>query len=110
MHMYNYYKGSILQYLQQCEELETGQHDHCSKQYGINNSSTITSAPARFWLLEGVLQVEVKLVLQYCIHTFGLNELISNFELGYMESTKRPTPTPIKKSTTLHWSRWLVQM
>ncbi len=128
----NNYKGSILQfceddfvlrseeqYLQQCEELETGQHDHCSKQYGINIRSAFTQlkyynfcngsllTDVMHDVLEGVLQVEVKLILQYCIHLKRyfrlsfLNDLISNFELGYMESTKRPTP--IKKST-LHSS------
>ena len=67
------------QYLQQCEDLETSQYDYYSKEYGINIRSVFTQlkyynfcngsllADVMHDILEGVLQVEVKLVLHHCI-------------------------------------------
>ena len=52
-------------------------------------------------ILEGALQYEVKLLLQYCIREMqyfkvsDLNEAIEGLELGYME-TDRPTPITSK--------------
>ena len=53
-------------------------------------------------ILEGALQYETKLLLQYCIrekHYFSvsdLNEAIEGMELGYMESDQ---PAPITSQT-----------
>ena len=53
-------------------------------------------------ILEGALQYETKLLLQYCIrekHYFSvsdLNEVIEGMELGYMESDQ---PAPITSQT-----------
>ena len=52
-------------------------------------------------VLEGVLQYEVKLLLQYCIRekryfsVSELNEAIEGIELGYMK-TDRPAPITSK--------------
>lgn len=54
-------------------------------------------------ILEGVLQYETKLVLWHFVYgmryfkLFWLNRQIEHSELGFMESSNRPTP--IKKNT-----------
>lgn len=49
-------------------------------------------------VLEGALQYEMKLLLRHCIDdkkyfTYNhLQQIMVNFELGFMEYTNRPTP------------------
>ena len=51
-------------------------------------------------VLEGVLQYEAKLLLQYCVggkkffKLKDLNQLIEGLEMGYMEASSRPAPIP----------------
>lgn len=93
----------------QCSLVQADTTGTESKKYGINRNSILNDL-AYFHvcdgsllpdimhdILEGTLQYEVKLMLQILIHTdkyFTLDQLnswIENFELGYMESSNRPT-------------------
>ena len=93
-----------------------------SKKYGINRNSILNEL-AHFHvcdssllpdimhdILEGTLQYEVKFMLQIMIHKENyftldqLNSRIENMELGYMESSNRPTTisvTTINSDTIL---------
>ena len=98
------------QHLQHCAALD---NDESSKEYGVNTRSALmdlhyfdmcsgTLLPdVMHDILEGALQHEHKLLLQYCIreqHYFSLtdlNERLVGVELGYMESDR---PAPIETS------------
>jgi len=94
---------------QYCALLEEDSSGEVSKEYGINRDSILNEL-AYFHvcngslvpdvmhdILEGALQYEVKLMLQFMIDTekyFTLEELntrLEHMELGYMESKDRPT-------------------
>ena len=61
-------------------------------------------------VLEGALQREIKLVLQYCIvskkyfRLSYLTQLMESFEFGYMEVQNRPTPIQRKTLSSKDYS------
>lgn len=85
-----------------------------SKQYGINRNSILNDLAyfnvcngslipdIMHNVLEGALQYEIKLMLQFMVNSEGyitLDTFIShleNLELGYMESNNRPTTISTK--------------
>ena len=89
--------------------IESDTSGAASKEYGINRQSALNSlryfhvcdgsliADVMHDLLEGVLQYEVKLMLQYMINVenyFTLhmfNSKLENLELGRIDSNNRPT-------------------
>ena len=92
-----------------------------SKEYGINYRTSLMDLkyfdPCSGGLvpdvmhdvLEGVLQREVKLILQHCVNSmkyFRLTQLNGIMEFGYMEVTNRPTPIQRK---TLHSTDYSLQ-
>ena len=81
----------------------------CSRLYGVNRLSILDQAPyfdlckcmphdIMHVILEGILPLHCKLLLGHCIfqeHYFTLkklNQLISDFEYGYGETTNIPRP------------------
>ena len=104
---------------QHCALLEDDDTGEISKQYGINRNSILNELSyfhvcngslvpdVMHDILEGALQYEVKLMLQFMVDTeryFTLNELntrLEHAELGYMECKDRPTAIT---ATTLHSS------
>lgn len=100
----------------QCEKLSTLKtsdpvlHQKKSKKYGINNESILSTLQyfdvcsgslipdVMHDVLEGVLQYELKLLLQHCIDcekyftSKQLQQIMESFELGFMEYPNRPTP------------------
>lgn len=106
---------SQAQHLQHCALLEDEEEDYTenSRDVGVNHRSALLNLlyfdlcsgallpDVMHDVLEGALQYEVKLLLQYCIRekryfsTSDLNEGIEGMELGYME-TDRPAPITSK--------------
>ena len=80
-----------------------------SKEYGINRDSILNDLvyfhvcncslipDVMHDILEGALQYEIKLMLQFMVNTQGyftlkaFNSHLENIELGYIESNNRPT-------------------
>ncbi len=105
----------------QCAHVED---PDASTEYGINRRSILLDLKyldicsgsllpdVMHDILEGALQYELKLVLQYCIRTrrffrlSALNEKIEGMELGYMESDR---PAPITAKTLRSTSNVLKQ-
>ena len=100
------------QHLQHCASLDEDSTGGSSREYGVNTRSTLldlqyfdvcsgTLLPdVMHDILEGALQYEFKLLIQYCIreqHYFSLTDLNTRLvgaELGYMESDR---PAPIER-------------
>jgi hypothetical protein len=100
------------QHLEHCALLEDEEDDYVenSRDVGVNHRSILLDLQyfdmcsgallpdVMHDVLEGALQYEVKLLLQYCRekrHFSDHNEAIEGMELGYME-TDRPAPIPSK--------------
>lgn len=81
--------------------------DYFSKEYGINQHSVLTNLPyfmvtqqltrdIMHIFLKGILQYEIKLLLDYLIKTRevialdNLNHAIKHFPLGYIDTKNRP--------------------
>ena len=109
-----------------CSEIIGDSSGAKSKEYGVNRNSVLNEL--RYFhvcdgsllpdimhdLLEGVLQYEVKFMLNTMIYTeqyFSLSYLntrLEHIELGYMESKNRPTPldeTKVRAPTGLNLSQ-----
>ena len=106
---------SRAQHLEHCALLEDEEDDYVenSRDVGVNHRSILLDfqyfdmcsgallPDVMHDVLEGALQYEVKLLLQYCIRekryfsASDLNEAIEGMELGYME-TDRPAPITSK--------------
>jgi len=110
-----------------CELIENDDSGELSKEYGINHNSVLNELnyfdvgngalipDIMHDVLEGVLQYEVKLMLQYMIvvesyFTLDMFNLkLENLELDGAESVNRPTSISAKKLlvrpcvTTYHW-------
>ena len=89
--------------------IESDETGATSKEYGINRNSILNDLKyfhvcngslipdIMHDVLEGALQYEVKLMLQFMINHEGyftletFNSCLVNLELGYMESNNRPT-------------------
>ena len=101
---------SLGQHLQQCTDMQQQNSAELSAVYGINLRSPLLDLQyfdmcsgalvtnIMHDLLEGVLQYETKLVLQYyafdakIISAGVICEIMESFEFGFMEMTNRPTP------------------
>ena len=107
----------------QCDLLEDPiTYADYSKEYGINhrtslmdlkyfNSYSSALVPdVMHNVLEGVLQHEVKLVLQHCVDSMKyfwltqLTQIMETFEFGNMEVTNRPTPIQRKTLNSVDYS------
>lgn len=97
-----------------CDLIENDRSGDMSKEYGINRRSALNDL--KFFhvcngalipdimhdVLEGVLQYEAKLMLQYMINVENyfsvdmFNSKLQNLELGNTESKNRPTSVSIK--------------
>lgn len=93
--------------MRHCSELETD--EEASVEYGVNRKSILTKLKyldicngalipdVMHDVLEGVLQYEAKLVLKHIhdrryMRLSHLNHLLEVIELGYMETSSRPSP------------------
>ena len=102
---------------QHCALLQGDTMGHVSKEYGINRNSVLNELSyfhvcsgsllpdVMHDLLEGALQYEMKLLLQFMIDSEQyftlekLNSRLENVELGYMECKDKPTLISV---ATLH--------
>lgn len=96
----------MAEHIKQCDEVESD--PKYSVVYGINFRSALLSLQyldicsslipdVMHDVLEGVVQYELKLLIRYCIdcqyfRRRALEPIMERFELGYMETTSRPTP------------------
>ena len=98
------------EHIRQCGLLGGDDHEEKSTEYGINSTSELLSLQyinlcngilvpdVMHDLLEGALQYEAKLLLNYFIsdkkyfHAKHLTHMIQAIELGYMKVKNRPTP------------------
>ena len=99
-----------MEHLDHCAEMQQQNTPSLSAEYGINHRSPLLDlqyfdmcngslvSDVMHDLLEGLLQYQMKLLLQYyCIETcsFSVTKLcgiMDSFELGFMEVKNRPTP------------------
>lgn len=100
----------MAEHTKQCDEVESDPKN--SVEYGINFRSALLSLKyldictslipdVMHDVLEGVVQYELKLFIQYCIESryfrrHTLQSIMEGFEFGYMESTSHPTPITAK--------------
>jgi thymidine kinase len=94
---------------QQCSQLCGPLREHYSTAYGVTHPSVLLDVtaynmfngglPHDFMhnLFEGVVQYELKLLLQHLINNQTvnlehLNQLLINFDYGYSEASNKPTP------------------
>lgn len=94
---------------QQCSQLRGPLQDHYSTAYGVTRPSILLDVTAYNMfngglphdimhdLFEGVVQYELKLLLQHvvliqAVNLERLNQLLINFDYGYSEAGNKPTP------------------